>query len=374
MKSNFWIAVFALVGTTIGAGIFGLPYVFSKAGFLLGFLELLLLVFVVALIQQILGEIALRTPGRARLVSYAAGYLGYAWRTSVMISVLLGGIGVMLVYIILGGEFLGGLIGRSAFDGSVAFFAVWFLAVLMRPRTFGRAEFYVSFAVILIIVLISLFNAGYVDLNNFKNFNLKNVLLPYGVILFAITGYTVIPEMEDILGSEKRRLRKAVIYGTLIPPLVYLIFIFAVLGVSGPLTSPEAVSGLAKTLNSAFILKLGSFLGLLAVFGAALSHGVYLKETLWYDLKLNKWLSWVLTGAAPLLLFLAGARGFIEVIGLVGALFFGFQAAVILMIHRKAKTSEIKPAYEINLPEAVYYALGAFVILGALLEVWYSLS
>ncbi|MFH1392825.1 MAG: aromatic amino acid transport family protein [Patescibacteria group bacterium] len=41
---NFWLAVFSLVGTTIGAGIFSLPYVFAKAGFLIGFIEFVVLI------------------------------------------------------------------------------------------------------------------------------------------------------------------------------------------------------------------------------------------------------------------------------------------------------------------------------------------
>ena len=221
--------------------------------------------------------------------------------------------------------------------------------------------------------MISSFNIGYIDFNNFKSFNIDNILLPYGVILFAIAGYYVIPEMEDIIGTSKRKLKNAIIYGTLIPAAIYLFFIFIVLGVSGNLTSPDAISGLASALNSKVVLLLGSFLGLLAVSGASLSYGIYIKETLWYDFKINKWLAWFLVGAAPLALFLAGARNLIMVIGIIGALFFAFQAVVVLLIHKKSKSSEIKPDYEVNLPGFVYYLIGLVAIFGALLEVWYNI-
>ena len=36
MKLDFWEAVATVVGTIIGAGIFGIPYVVAKAGFLTG--------------------------------------------------------------------------------------------------------------------------------------------------------------------------------------------------------------------------------------------------------------------------------------------------------------------------------------------------
>ncbi len=372
-SGNFWLAVFSLVGTTIGAGIFSLPYVFFKAGFIIGLLEFVALVVAVLLIQLIIGEIALRTEGKKRFIGYAEEYLGYRWKLFVTISTLLGGIGVLLVYIILAGRFLSSLISQSAVSSSLIFFIVWFLFILTKPKMFGKTELIFSFSVISIIILISSFNIGYINFNNFTDFNFDNILLPYGVILFAISGYYVIPEMEDILMAPKRKLKKAIIYGTLIPAVVYLFFIFIVLGISGNLTSPDAISGLADALNSRVILLLGSFLGLLAVSGASLSYGIYIKETLWYDFKINKWLAWFLTGAAPLMLFTLGMRNLVTVISIVGALFFAFQAFVVLLIHKKSKSSEIKPAYEIKLPRFVYYLIGLAAISGALLEVWYNI-
>ena len=370
---NFWLAVFALVGTTIGAGIFSLPYVFFKAGFIIGLLEFAILVAAVLLIQLIIGEIALRTEGKKRFVSYTEKYLGCRWKLFVTISTLLGGAGVLLVYIILAGHFLSFLINQNAVLSSLIFFAIWFPFILSRPKIFGRTELIFGLSVISIIILISSFNIGYVNFSNFKGFNIDNFLLPYGVILFAISGYYVIPEMEDILGAKRHKLKKAIIYGTIIPATVYLFFIFVVLGISGNLTSPDAISGLADALNSRTILFLGSALGLLAVSGASLSYGIYIKETLWYDFKINKWLSWFLTGAIPLTLFLLGARNLVATIGVVGALFFAFQALVVLMIHKKAKLSGVAPLYEINIQKFIYYIIGFLAILGAVVEVWHNL-
>ncbi len=370
---SFWLAVFSLVGTTIGAGIFSLPYVFAKAGFFVGLAEFIILVFIVLLVQQILGEITLRTKGHKRLIGLASDYLGRPWRALVTASVLLGGIGVLLIYIIFGGQFLSLITGQDVFWSSIAFFIFWFLAILARPKTFGKTEFYISSLVIFIIILISLFNFRYINFNNFRGFDIKNLLLPYGIILFAITGYTVIPKMEDLLGAEKYKLKKAIKYGTLIPAIVYLVFVFIILGVSGQLTSSDAIFGFSRALNSGFIMFLGAILGLLAVTEAALSYGVYFKETLWYDLKLNKKLAWALTGLIPLSLFFLGIRDVVPIIRIVGALFFGFQAIIILMVHKKAKNSEIEPAYKICLPNALYYIIGVMVSLGAILEIWFSL-
>ena len=372
-NKNFWLAVFSLVGTTIGAGIFSLPYAFFKAGFIVGFLELIILLAVVLLIQLIIGEIALRTSGKKRFVSYAEEYLGRKWKLFAAFSTLLGGVGVLLVYMILAGRFLASLFSLDAFTGSIIFFVIWFLVILSKPRLFGRVELFFGLSVASLIVALLVFNFIHINPDNFRGLNFTNLLLPYGVILFAISGFYVIPEMEDILGTEKLKLKRAIFYGTLISPVLYLIFIVIVLGVSGSLTSPDAIFGFAQALNSKIILIIGSLLGLLAVSQASLSYGIYIKETLWYDLGLNKWAAWLLTGVVPLGLFIFGIRDLVAVISIVGALFFGFQTVVVLLIHKKSKTSEIKPAYEINLPNFAYYAIGSFAVLGAVLEIWYNI-
>lgn len=373
VSKNFWLAVFSLVGTTIGAGIFSLPYAFSKSGFIIGFLELIILLAIILLIQLIIGEIALRTSGKKRFIAYAEKYLGNTWKPIIALSVLLSGFGVLLVYVLLAGRFLASLFDLGAFAGSIIFFVIWFLAILSKPRLFGRAELFFSLSAIFLILALLAFNFIHINLDNFKGLNFTNLLLPYGIILFAISGFYVIPEMEDILGAEKPKLKRAIFYGTFIPPAVYLFFIIIVLGVSGSLTSPDAVFGFAQALNSKIILIAGSLLGLLTVSQASLSYGVYIKETLWYDLKLNKWAAWLITGAVPLGLFMLGIRDLVAVIGIIGALLFGFQAIMVLLIHKKSKTSEIKPAYEINLPSFAYYAIGSFAVLGAALEVWYNI-
>ena len=135
-SKNFWWAVFSLVGTTIGAGIFGLPYVFSKAGFFVALAELAVIAFIVLLVQQMMGEIALRTEGKKRLAGYIAQYLGGFWRPLGALSTILGGVGVLLVYIILAGNFLSSLTGLNATLSSLLFFTVWVLAILAKPLHF----------------------------------------------------------------------------------------------------------------------------------------------------------------------------------------------------------------------------------------------
>ena len=83
MNKKFWATTFTLTGTIIGAGILGLPYVFSKAGFFIGLLWLIILGMVMMFVNLTLGEITLRTNGRHQLSGYAEKYLG-KWGKRIM--------------------------------------------------------------------------------------------------------------------------------------------------------------------------------------------------------------------------------------------------------------------------------------------------
>ena len=74
MSKNFCGATATLIGTIVGVGIFGVPYVVAKSGFLLGLLFLFGLGGVALLLHLFYGEIVLRTPGGSRERIEPGGY------------------------------------------------------------------------------------------------------------------------------------------------------------------------------------------------------------------------------------------------------------------------------------------------------------
>ena len=88
---QFWATAFTLTGTIIGAGILGLPYVFSQSGYLMGLFWLLFLGGVVLYVFLCLGEVALRTRVDHQLPGYAKKYLG-KWGERIMIFAFLFGV------------------------------------------------------------------------------------------------------------------------------------------------------------------------------------------------------------------------------------------------------------------------------------------
>ncbi|MGB9609183.1 MAG: aromatic amino acid transport family protein, partial [Minisyncoccia bacterium] len=128
MSRKFLEAVAILVGTIVGAGTFGLPYVVMRAGILVGLFYFLFLGLIVLLIHLIYGEIVLRTSAIHRIVGYGEVYLGQPGKKMLLISALVGLLGSKLVYLILGGSFLTTIFGDQG--RGVLFYIIIFWAFL----------------------------------------------------------------------------------------------------------------------------------------------------------------------------------------------------------------------------------------------------
>ena len=75
-KKRFFSAVSILVGTCIGAGVLGIPYVAAQVGFFVALAYIMLIGLLVFTINLYFGEVILRTKGDHQIAGYAGKYLG----------------------------------------------------------------------------------------------------------------------------------------------------------------------------------------------------------------------------------------------------------------------------------------------------------
>src|SRR3989344_1698423 len=375
MNNRFLLALATLVGTIIGAGIFGLPYVISKSGVLPGLFYFVVLGGVVLLLPLMFGEIALRTKEKRRLIGYAEVYLGGWAKKVATISTVVGIVGALLAYIILAGDFLtlllSPMLGGNALVYSLAFWLFFSLLVLRGIQTIARVELLMNGALFAAIALIFLFALPHIQLENFPVFDAAYLFLPYGVVFFAFTGLSAIPEIAELFKgrNEKRRVDNLIEYSSILVGLVDLFFVIAIVGVTGGQTSSNALGGVVPIVGTG-IGTLGVFFGLLAVATSFLVLGDYLKNSLRYDFRLSYAFSVAIALGAPLVLFLLGLREFILVIGIIGAFMAVLDGGLVVLIYRKAARQENRtPEYRLRIPQAVAWAVLVFLLAGALAEI-----
>jgi len=165
------------------------------------------------------------------------------------------------------------------------------------------------------------------------------LFLPYGVIIFSLWGVALIPEIEEILIGKKEKFLKIIPIAILIPALIYLFFIYIVLGIMGDGTEREALIGLKAVFGDG-IGVIALFFGLLTTFTSFIALGLTLKKVFWYDFKLSKNLSWAIACFLPLLIFLIGVREFVTVISFVGAIMLAIDGILILLMYKKSIAGE----------------------------------
>lgn len=359
--------VATLSGSIIGVGFLSLPYVTSKVGILPMIFYFVFLTLLVVFIHTIFGEICLKTPDFKRWPGFVGFYFGNWAKKIILVPMVLGSFGVLLAYLIVGSHFLNAIFS-PIFGGGMIFYVFLYFLILSSVVYFGvkavsKLEFW---AIILLLVsFILIFIKGFSQINisnffilNFK-FEISNLLLPYGAILFSLWGTALIPEAEEMVRGHKRSLKKIIILGTLIPALIYLLFVFLVLGISGLETTESALVGLKNALGNGIASAI-LFVGVITTFTAFIAHGLFLKKVFMYDLGLKEFPAWILVCFTPLVMFLLGFNSFIALISFIGGVLLGVDGILILLMYRKIGGKKI-----------IVYPLTIFFILGIIYSIVY---
>lgn len=346
MDSKFWRATATLVGTTIGAGIFALPYASYQAGLTSALFWLFALSVITILVNFTYATIVIKTPGQHQLVGLSKIYLGRVGGLISSFLVLIGNYGILLAYLIGIGLFLSLIFDKpeSAFAFSLLTFVVFGLILYFSLRSIAELEGFVVMGMIILILLLAIHSLikTNLTLSNFSSPSPLAFLIPYGVTFGALSSYAIIPEIVQLLGKNNRRLTLSLILGTVIPAILYLIFILSVVNLSGADTSQEALQGLVS-FTSPLILKLTAVFGILAMGSSFLALGYVLKDTFLLDFKLPRLASWYLTIFPPLAIFVLGVQGFFQVVEVTGAwLGTGTMILILLLYFRVAANRKRK--------------------------------
>jgi len=306
-----------------------------------------------------LGEITLRTKGNHQLTGYAEEYLGIWGKRTMFFAVIFGIYSALLAYLIGEGDSFAKLIPG---DTSPMFFAIsfWIIMTLLLKRGLKGLKKIETFGVItIIIIVLGMFIKiiPSINLTNLTIINTANFTLPFGVVLFALLGFTSIPELRKEIKGQEKLLKKAIILGSLIPIILYILFSSIFIGTLG-----TAITKIATLSFGPIMIILGIFTMLTSYF--VLSYS--LQATFKYDIKTPRSTNFILTSLVPLALYviltLLDLAEFILILSIGGVISGGTTGILILLMARKAKSKtrnkkqpEIK--MPINLPIIIIFSL-----------------
>lgn len=371
----FLRSVGMMIGAIVGVGVFGLPYAFSQSGFALGLVELIIIGGVLVIMQLMFAEVAVQTPGRHRIVSYVEMYVGKFWGRVMLLAMSFGVWGAMIAYMIVGGDFLNILLGSLVdLDPMVYSLTIGGVASLM---VFGGLKLASKIEVIIVSILLFLFafmilaSLPHVEVANLTTINYSNWFTPYGVILFSMAGIGIVPEIKDVLGKKhKREIGRVILTAMAIIGVLYALFAFAVLGVTGPETTQTAFEGLVPVLGDTFRI-VATLLGAVTILSIYMMLGIQLTSTFTFDLNVKPKLSWFITCATPIILYIVGVRQFIDVIGFVGSVFVGVMGMLIALTYWSMRRSPVcKEHHCLNFPAPLTWTVIGIFLIGTLITLF----
>lgn len=321
---SFLPAFLTLIGTIIGAGVFGVPAVLQRTGIVTGSVIFWIVALALLATHLLFAEIISRDKIRSRLPGYAGRILGrWAERVgAVTHSFQL--IGANLAYLILGGGFLAVIANRfGIYDGMLfwqcVFWAGGVITVMSGLRIMAEIEADMTWMLLAVMVIMIILAIPQASFDGAPMSNWLQAHTALGVFLFALSGFTVIPEVYEISGKNMRRTRIAITLASLISALLTWLFgvSIALAGNNLDLTSPASLNALFPD-GVWWILP---FFGFLAVATSFITSAFDLQAMYVYDLKFRRWVSLALTMGVPLLLLFVTRRDFIGTLDTAGGLF-----------------------------------------------------
>lgn len=358
------IAVFS--GGMIGVGFLSLPYIALKSGIWLTIGYLVILTALIVAINLIFCQISLKTPDFKRFPGFVGHYLGSRAEFLAMLLTVVGTFGVLLVYLLVGGQFLASVF-HPIFSGSqltyvFVYFIIVSVVIYFDIKIISKVEFWVIILLFFSLFLVYVEGFLHIKLSNILLLNQAssaNFFLPYGPLLFALWGIGLIPEIEEMIVGKKKNLKKIITISTIIISVFYLLFILLILGITGKQTDQTALTGLVNFLGSG-IVTISLLVGALATIMAFIASGIIFKKTLMYDLGIKHWQAFVMTCSIPMILFLLGMKSFIPLLSLIGGVLLGIDGILILMMYKKIGGKNI-----------VIYPLSLVFLLGTIYEIIY---
>ncbi|MFA6099567.1 MAG: aromatic amino acid transport family protein [Patescibacteria group bacterium] len=334
MKQNSRVrdVVLNLVGTVIGAGIFGLPPVMAKTGILGGTILFFGILLVGLSLHLLYVQVVLADKAKRRLAGYAEHWVGHWAKWFAFVVFFLKCSGAILAYIILGGEFLSIIARGFGLDLNLWIWQLIFWAVGAFIVFFGlKIVTFVEDELTWILISAMLFSMvvlfPFFDWQSIAMWQPLGFWQALGVMFFAVTAMTIIPEAVEIGGRNAKIANSGIFWGTIISGILSWGF-----GLTIALAYPQITS--SKDIGLAFppiFWWLIPVIGILAVITSYITITQAVKNLWHWDAKANPVVSWIIAIAFPLLLFAVTSRNFLDTIGFVGGVLTGLSGLIICL-------------------------------------------
>jgi len=232
----------------------------------------------------------------------------------------------------------------------------------MGIQALKTVEFWLTVLILAVILLISVISIPYIESQPVGTLSLADLLLPYGVLLFAFHGTTAVPEVKVLLAHRPDGFKRAIRLAGIFSIVVYSLFAVVVVSVTGAETTEIATIGLGQRIGPSMLI-LGNVFAVLAMGTSFLISGLALRDSFHWDYRIPQRLATAIVCGVPLLVFLFGVRQFIALVDIVGGVFVSTIMFLLILAYWKAARTGHAPPLKYRLHHAFPFVIIAMIAL-----------
>lgn len=336
-RGSVFGAVLLVAGTTVGAGMLGMPLSTGLAGFMPSVVLLALIWIAMYYGTLLILEANFWVPEKGNMISMAEKLLGHSGTLFTWIVYLFLLYALLTAYIAgclpimqeLSSRLKGGA-SLPLWTGIIPLVGICGVAVYRGTQATDRFNRILMTGMALSYLLLVGLAVGDINLPKLKHVDWTK--LPLGVTTVATSfGFAIIiPTLRSYLDGEVRRIKRAIFIGSLISFIVYLIWEMAILGVipvekltygyEEGISSFALLSDLSEQLNMAWLPTAGEIFALFAIVTSFIGVSLCLMDFLADGLKIqSRPLLFCLTFIPPLIINFSYARVFLTALEHAGA-------------------------------------------------------
>lgn len=268
MNYKFIGGILLVVGTSIGAGMLALPVATAQLGF---WGSLLLLISCWALMTTcafVFLEVNLWLPPNSNMVSMAGATLGKPGQCIAWVFYLLLLYSILSAYIAGGGDLFHYILVTQGLNlpqwvSSLLFTLLFGVVVYCGIRAVDYVNRGLMFGKLGAFIILTLIILPFISSTNLDAGEFKNIVSPTSITVTAVSFacLLVIPSLRTYFGEDIKALRGAILIGTLIPLVCYIVWDMAIMGVI-PLNGVPGLKEIAhsSSSNSELVAALGMLL------------------------------------------------------------------------------------------------------------------
>lgn len=391
-KGSFLGATMLVCGTCTGGGMLALPVATGEMGFFPSLFMMLIGWAFMTTTALFLAEINLWMEEGVHVITMASRLLGPLGKAAAWLLYLFIGYASLVAYTAGGGELLAA--GLNKFLGTsiehpwdAVVFVLLFGGILYFSNVIlGRINTLLMMGLVISYILLISAGTGHISLDRLlrNEWTFGNTLLVAPLLLTIFSFQTIVPSLTIYLKKDGKELRRAIVVGTTLSLVIYLIWQWLVLGtvtLEGDLGLGAALAAgkpatefLGHAVGSpalqafadffAFFALVTSFLGIALGLFDFLADGLKIKRERWGHLVLG-----LLVGIPTLFFAVTVENVFLRALdasgGIGDALLNGFMPALMLWVgryHRQMVSDYTYPGGKPLILAVMAYALFVFTI------------